>query len=624
MKHAKYIVWFVLIVVACSKNDDKPEPENKVDPIAVQLEFPLKNSECTAGVDQSNDKTLVEFRWAVTENDSYELVLENLYTNQVTRTSTSNHSVEIVLDKNTPYEWHIISSLVASQEKVESERWKFYAAGEGVSNYAPFPADLLSPDEDLIFDTGTQQLKLEWQSSDIDDVSVTYDVLVGNENPPTEVVASDLTQSSFDISVSAGNAMFWRIATKDGNGNISYSKVRGFTIGRVSSISSFTINQDGEDYAAEIDAAQKVIRIQLGNFDYKKLSPEISLKEGYSINPKSGEVLNFHDTLFYTITDPHGNETVYDVIVDSGQHEVLSFRVINGNETYIGEVDSESATIFIQMGNFDYGDVNPEIEISNEASVELIQVSGMDLKSPATFTVTSEIGTTKEFTVMADIGMYRLNSYFRNPGFEFSDAGEFPDYKVFAGSTQTIYAFNIQDHGEVSLELVDEAGVTFDLPFSREQYDHYHSFETSSSSNYLTSVIPDSLPGGIYRLKISEGLRSKIYPQRFEVINDARVIRITEINKTDFSRGDTLIMKGVNLKRKFAVASNGNIYLFDERSRDLSINADGTEMQLIFSTNTYGNLKSWTGNDEKPLAIQTEIDEYPHSLNSNIIYFNVN
>lgn len=624
MKYAKYVVWLFLIVLACSKNDDKPEPEDKVDPIAVRLEFPLKNSECTAGIDQNTDKTLVEFRWATAENDSYELILENLSTNQVSRTKTSNHSVEILLDKNTPYEWYVISSLANSQEEVESERWKFYAAGEGVSNYAPFPADLLSPEGGSGFDTGTQQLKLEWQSSDIDDVSITYDVLVGTENPPIQVVASDLTQSSFDISVSTGSAMFWRIAAKDENGNVSYSKVRDFTIGRVSSISSFTVTQDGEDYTAEVDEDQKVIRIQLGNFDYKKLSPEISLKEGYSISPKSGEVLNFHDALFYTIIDAQGNETIYDVIVDSGQHEVLSFRVNNGNETYIGVVDSESATISIQMGNFDYSDVTPEIEISNEASIELTQVSGMDLKSPATFTITSEIGTTKEFTVKTEIGMSQFRSYFRNPGFEFSDTDENLVYKLFAGSTQTITAFNVQDHQNVSFELINTNGEVFSLPFSRENYYHQHSFETSSSRNYFTTVVPSDLPAGSYGVKISEGLRSKTYPQRFDVINDSRVIRITEINKTDFSRGDTLIMKGVNLRRKFAVASNANMYLFDERSRDLSINADGTEMQLIFGTNTYGNLKSWTGNNEKPLAIQTEIDGYPHQLNSNIIYFNVN
>lgn len=624
MKHTKYVVWLLLIVMACSKNDVKPEPENKVVPIAVRLEFPLKNSECTAGVDQNIDKTLVEFRWVVAENDSYELVLENLSTNQVSRTKTTNHSVEILLDKNTPYEWYIISRLATSQEEVESERWKFYAAGEGISNYAPFPADLLTPEPGSTFDTSTQQLTLQWQSSDIDDVSITYDVLVGAENPPMEVLASDLTQSSFDISVSKGNTMFWRIATKDENDNISYSKVRDFTIGRVSSISSFTINQNAEDYTAEVDADQKVIRIQLGNFDYKKLSPEISLKEGYTINPKSGEVLNFHDAIFYTITDPEGNETVYDVIVDSGQHEVLSFRVTSGNETYIGEVDSESATIAIQMGNFNYDDVTPEIEISNEASVELSQVSGMDLKSPAIFTITSEIGTTKEFTVKAAIGMNQLRSYFRNPGFEFSDTDENLVYKVFAGSTQTITAFNVQNHQNVSFELVNTNGDLFSLPFTRETYYHQHSFETSSSKNSFTTVIPSDLPEGSYGIKISEGLRSKTYPQRFDVINDSRVIRITEINKTDFNLGDTLIMKGVNLKRKFAVASNGNIYLFDERSRDLSINADGTEMQLIFSTNTYGSLKSWTGNNEKPLAIQTEIDGYPYQLNSNIIYFNVN
>lgn len=624
MKQARYIILLVTIAMSCTKNNDPPMPEVNKDPIGVQLEFPLKNSECTTGLDQGADKTLVEFRWAVEENDSYELVLENLSTDQTIRTSTNNHSVEVQLDKNTPYRWYVISNVSTSNSEVESERWMFYAAGEGVSNYAPFPADLISPENEAKFNEDIQELTFEWQSSDIDDDSISYDVFVGSQNPPVEIVASDLTEPTFKISTQFEGQMYWQIVTKDPNGNSSNSKVGTFGIGEETGFVSFEIQEEGYTYSAFFDPDGDEIRIQLGNFDYEKLAPKIEMKDGYSVNPASGETFNFHDDLFYIVTDPEGNETVYNVMVESGQHEIKSFIVRQGDELYRGMIDSDDATITIEMGNFDYTNIAPEIELSNKASIEVSQISNMNLTMPATFTVVSEIGTTKEFTVKAPLAMTYLRSYFWNPGFEFAGSVNATGYKVLAGSTHYLTAFNVQNSEQVNLQLIDMNGNIFAWPIVRDAYSHQHSFETSLSSNRLTAEIPSDLPGGEYTVKITEGLRSKHYPQSFEVINDDRVIRITKINKTNFVRGDTLIMNGVNLKRDLMIKSDANQYIFNNYSRDLTVNEDGTELRLIFSTNVYGNLKSWGGTNEKPLSVQTAIEGYPHKLSSNIVYFNVN
>jgi len=171
---------------------------------------------------------------------------------------------------------------------------------------------------------------------------------------------------------------------------------------------------------------------------------------------------------------------------------------------------------------------------------------------------------------------------------------------------------------------VNTNGEKFNFPITEHFYHHYHSFETSQSQNSLTTVIPDDLPSGSYSITISEGTRTTFYPHRFEVINDHRIIRITEINGTDFTRGDTLIIRGVNLRKEFMVKTNGEHHTFNEYVYDLELNQDSTEIRLPFSTNTYNRLKSWTGNNEKPLAIQGTIDGYPNVLNSNIVYFNVN
>lgn len=625
MKLIRSIILMLLIALSCSKNDNPSLPEESNEAVAVKLQFPLNNSECTTGVDQGADRILVGFQWAIAENDLYELVVENLSTNQISRTNTSNNSAEVQLEKNTPYQWYVVSSVSTSNSKIESERWKFYVAGQGISNYAPFPADLISPEEGANYSEDVQQLILEWQSSDIDDESISYDVFVGSENPPVEMVASDLVEPTFEFSTQLIGQKYWQIVTRDASGNSSYSKVGAFGIGDETGFISFEIQENGTTYSAVFEPESKEIRIQLGNFQYEKLAPQIVMKEGYSVNPASGEMFNFHDDLFYIVTDPKGNETRYDVIIESGQHEVESFKVQQGNEIYHGIINSETATITIEMGNFDYTNVTPIIELSNRATVEVSEVAPMDLTTPATFTVVSEIGTSKEFTVRAPIGMSRLISYFRNPGFEFSDAGwEDIGYKVFAGSTQYIYATNVQDRGQVTIELVNSSGNTFPLNNFRSSYFHQHSLETSSSTNSFNTVIPTDLPAGIYTLMIIEGSRIKTYPQQMEVINDDRVIRINSINKTDFVRGDTLVMTGVNLRKEFMVKTDGEFHTFNEYVYDLELNQDSTELRLPISNNTYNRLKSWGGTNEKPLAIQRSIEGYDYKLNSNVIYFNVN
>ncbi|MEE1962742.1 hypothetical protein V1387_08610 [Allomuricauda taeanensis] len=625
MKYPLLPILLVCLVYACSKGGSEPEPTTNA-PTAVNLEYPLKDSECTTGVDQSMEKTSIEFRWKADDNDSYELILENLITNQIQRQPSTNNRVSIVLDKNTPYQWYVVSKVSNSDKSEESEHWKFYSAGDGVSNYAPFPASLISPEEDFQFGKDIEEVTLEWEGSDIDDENLTYDIYIGTENPPSELVVSDLITNNYTTTIEVGKTLFWRITTKDESGNTSNSKVRMFSSDGGTGVLSFEIQQNDSIYTATIDENLKTIKIRLGNFDYEKLAPIINLKQGYSINPESGTEMNFHDSLFYVLTDSKGNETTYTLQVESGQHEVKSFKVHQGEETYVGQIDSKTGEIYLEMGNFDYTDITPEIKLSPKASTEVNQVTSMDIgqNNGATFTVTSEIGTTKEFVVKAPVRASRVTSYFLNPGFEFTDSAIETGYRVFAGSTQYISAQNIQDPSQVILELVNTNGEKFNFPVTEHFYHHYHSFETSQSQNSLTTVIPDDLPSGSYSITISEGTRTTPYPHRFEVINDNRVIRITEINKIDFTRGDTLILKGVNLRKEFAVKSNGSTYLFNDYVNELTINSDSTELRLIFTTNTYNRLKSWTESNRKPLAIQTSIEGYDHKLNSNIAYFNVN
>ena len=625
MRKLLVLSMITLWLLGCSNGDssDPQPPVSGKEPKAVGLLFPLNNSECLTGAAQGSLST-VEFRWQGGENDSFELILEDLTSNQVETHITRNARLELALKRNNPYQWYVISRIDGQQAEAKSDEWKFYTEGEAVENYAPFPADLISPEDAFTVSEPLSSLRLEWSGSDIDNDELHYDVLTGTDAETLSPLVTGLTESYHEISIEEGAILYWQIRTVDSQGNKSYSKIRNIRSEAGSPILGFTVSGAGETYEATVDNLEKNIVISLGNFDYKKLSPIINLAPGYSINPASGTELNFEDDLFFDLTGPDGSIERFNLSVISGQHEIHSFEVAVGSERYIGVVDSDAATISIEMGNFDYSNVNAEVEPSFRASVAAQDITNMDLTAPSQITVVSEAGTSKSYTVSATLGMSQVYSYFRNPGFEFDTAPVETGYQVFAGSTQYVLAGNIQDLSAVEVLLVDSGGTDHPAEVFRSQYFHQHSFDSSQSTNNLTVVIPDDLAAGTYTLSIREGDRRRDYPQRLLVINDNRVVRITGINQTDFTRGDTLVLTGENLKKTFAVKSNGNIYLFNEYVNELTVNPEGTELRLYFSTNVYGRLKSWGATNEKPLAIQTQIEGYPHELNSNIVYFNVN
>lgn len=623
----KFVVFAIGILglIGCSKGDS-PDPEPPVsskEPKAVGLIFPLNNSECLTGAGQGSLST-VEFRWQRETNDSFELILEDLTSNQVETHPTKNDRLEIALKKNNPYRWYVISKVDGQQAEARSSEWKFYTEGEAVENYAPFPADLISPEDRYTVVEPLSQIRLEWSGSDIDNEDLHYDVLSGTDPETLTPLVTDLTESFYEFTIEETATLHWQIRTVDSHGNESYSKLRSIRSTGGSPILGFTVSAAGETFEATIDNADKRIVIGLGNFDYKKLSPTLNLVPGYSVNPASGTELNFEDDLFFDVTGPDGSVQRFNLSVISGQYEIQSFEVVVGSEKYFGEVDTEAGTIFIEMGNFDYSDVTAQVGPSFRATVASEDITHIDLTAPTQVTVVSEAGTSKTYTISASLGMRQIYSYFRNPGFEFETAPEATGYQIFAGSTQYVFAENIQDLSVVEVLLVDSGGADHPAEVFRSEYYHQHSFETSQSTNMLTVVIPDNLASGDYALSIREGDRRRDYQQRLTVINDSRVVRITGINQTDFIRGDTLVLTGENLKKNFAVKSNGSIYLFNEYVNELTVNPEGTELRLIFSTNVYGRLKSWGVTNEKPLAIQTQIEGYPYDLNSNIVYFNVN
>ncbi|QLE01505.1 hypothetical protein HX109_07980 [Galbibacter sp. BG1] len=224
-----HIILFLFLVVSCN-NDDDATPKT---PSAAALIFPLENSECTEGVisPSNNNQSTITFEWNVAEHaDSYQLLVKNLNTNNTQTFASNTNTLEVTLSRGTPYAWYVISLNNNSQETAESEEWKFYNAGQGVETYPPFPADLLEPSSGSTVYASNSSVSFTWSGSDIEGDIANYEIFIGNNNPPSTSVQSNITEEEFTHTAFEIGIYYWQIKTIDDNGNSSLSEVSQFKV----------------------------------------------------------------------------------------------------------------------------------------------------------------------------------------------------------------------------------------------------------------------------------------------------------------------------------------------------------------------------------------------------------
>ncbi len=201
--------------------DTPPAPEVKL-PTAATLSAPTNNNECLDGSD-------VNFSWqAGTNNDSFILNIKDLNSKEVFTHNSTTPSKTVTLTKGVPYSWYVTSMSSSSSKKVYSPTWKFYLAGDSVSNYAPFPPDLLSPTYGAALNAGS--IQFTWSASDADGDNLTFSVLLDQNTNPSTVISSDLTNNSINANLSESGTYYWKIIATDPSGSNTASGVSTFVI----------------------------------------------------------------------------------------------------------------------------------------------------------------------------------------------------------------------------------------------------------------------------------------------------------------------------------------------------------------------------------------------------------
>ena len=213
-----------------------PDSNEDNTPVIGELDLtaPLDSSTCE-GVSTSTTKCEVILSWLpTTDNETYVLTVTNLNTNKVVliQNNISTTSYKVTLDKKTPFSWTVSSrDNLTGQIINKSLLWKFYAfAGESVSNFAPFPADLLAPIQDKTVTPVDGKIVLKWAGSDANGDSLKYTVYIdkvdGKQTPVTELTNISATQAT--VAVTSG-VYYWRVKSTDSNSS-SFSQIVSFTV----------------------------------------------------------------------------------------------------------------------------------------------------------------------------------------------------------------------------------------------------------------------------------------------------------------------------------------------------------------------------------------------------------
>lgn len=224
MKLRQNLLAFIIFVslISCGGGDPGPAPT----PVPViktpgksVLIGPANARTCEEGTNITPTQSTVTFSWnSATDAERYDLKITNLNTQEtVIQSGITTISTTATLTRGIPYSWTVTSKNKGTTS-TDSDTWKFYLAGVGVTNYAPFPATALSPLPGATVTPINGKVTLTWDTSDVDGGPLThtlsFDTVDGKQIPlPAN---TNLTVKTKEVSVVANTIYYWRVITSDG------------------------------------------------------------------------------------------------------------------------------------------------------------------------------------------------------------------------------------------------------------------------------------------------------------------------------------------------------------------------------------------------------------------------
>jgi hypothetical protein len=223
------LVAFAIILTGCSNEPEVAAIDAVRNPAL--LIYPKSSIGCeelnaTAVSAGNNVDAQIDFVWEDVEYaDTYQFILKNETTGEITEKNISSTNFSILVDKRTQYSWTVRSVSYDDNIAIPSEEVNFYVqSGLEVSN-PPYRAKALSPKRGSHLTANS--INLNWIADDADEDIVSYEVYMDNSFPPTTKILTT-TGTSTNVSLGVDDIYFWKVKTIDSRGNTSHSEVFQF------------------------------------------------------------------------------------------------------------------------------------------------------------------------------------------------------------------------------------------------------------------------------------------------------------------------------------------------------------------------------------------------------------
>jgi hypothetical protein len=218
----------VTLLTACGSDSGggttPPGPDPGPEPIAApgkaSLTLPENNKPCETG-EVSGATASVIFTWSTgTDTETFDLSITNSDTNQVTnRAGLTTTTATVPLTRGHRYAWKITSKNKGT-ETTASDTYKFYLAGDGEENAAPFSAEAVYPQPgSSVTKSENNTVTLEWEAADPDSDTLTYtlhiDTVDGRQEAKEE--NQNITTNTKEVAVESDTIYYWSVTTSDGS-----------------------------------------------------------------------------------------------------------------------------------------------------------------------------------------------------------------------------------------------------------------------------------------------------------------------------------------------------------------------------------------------------------------------
>lgn len=231
MKKYSILSLLVLLICSCSSSSDvdpnpnpTPAPQLNKAPSIPLLVAPGDGLLCA--------ENPLDFSWNTASDPdgdsvSYyiQVATDNSFSKDLQVKTTANTSTNFILKKGLAYYWRVQAKDSKNKTSNYSAVRKLYAEAEGEINHLPYAPSLISPV--LNSNITTTSTVLEWNSSDVDDDVLKYDIYFGDVNPPP-LVAENNANKTYEVTLSSDNSYFWKIIVKDGHGGESIGQIWSF------------------------------------------------------------------------------------------------------------------------------------------------------------------------------------------------------------------------------------------------------------------------------------------------------------------------------------------------------------------------------------------------------------